>query len=94
MVYDLVVGAEHSVREPVIAHELPHILLRIELRALRWDRDDRDVCGHLELRCQVPSGRKRRWNTALTGVVSLRSSAYIFCRSRRDTARCVQSCAT
>ena len=56
MVDDLVVGAEHSVREPVVAHELPHILLRIELRALRWDRDDRDVCGQLEFRCQVPSG--------------------------------------
>jgi hypothetical protein len=56
MVDDLVVGAEHSVREPVVAHELPHILLRIELRAFRWDRDDRDVGGHLELRRQVPTG--------------------------------------
>ena len=31
MVDDLVVGAEHAVRQPVVAHELPHVLLRVEL---------------------------------------------------------------
>lgn len=56
MVDDLVVGAEHSVRQPVVAHELPHILLWVELRAFQWDGDDRDVGGHIEPRRQMPTG--------------------------------------
>lgn len=56
MVDDLVVGAEHPVRQPVVTHELPHLLLRVELRTFRRDRDDRDVGGQLQLRRQVPAG--------------------------------------
>ena len=39
-----------------MAHVLPDILLRIELRALRRDRDDRDIVGDLELGRQEPAG--------------------------------------
>ena len=39
-----------------MAYVLPDILLRIELRALRRDRDDRDIVGDLELGRQVPAG--------------------------------------
>jgi hypothetical protein len=55
MVDDLVVGTEHAVRKPVVAHVLPDVFLRVELRAFREDGDDRDVCGQVELRRQVPS---------------------------------------
>jgi hypothetical protein len=56
MVGDLVAGAEHPVRQPVVAHEPPDVFLRVELRAFRGNGDDRDVSGRLELRRQVPAG--------------------------------------
>src|SRR4051812_14630927 len=34
MVDQVVVGGEHPVGEPVVAHELPYVLLRVELGAL------------------------------------------------------------
>ena len=57
LVDDLVVGGEDAVRQPVVAQELPHILLRIELWNLRWNRDDRDVGWHVKLRGPVPTGQ-------------------------------------
>jgi hypothetical protein len=53
---DIVVAAEDAVREPVVPHELPGVLDRVQLRALRRQRDERDVGRHLELVRQVPSG--------------------------------------
>ncbi len=43
MVEDVVVGFEDAVREPVIAHELPDVLDRIELGRFRRQRQERDV---------------------------------------------------
>jgi hypothetical protein len=52
----LVVGREHQVGQPVVAHELPDILDRVEFgRAWRKGHDG-DVAGHLELCGSVPSG--------------------------------------
>jgi hypothetical protein len=56
MIDDVVVGAEHAVGEPILAHELPDVLHRVQLRAFGWQRDDGDVGRHDELMRQVPSG--------------------------------------
>ena len=47
---------EHTVGEPVVADELPDILLRVELRTLGRQRDDGDVVWQHELVREVPSG--------------------------------------
>src|ERR1700730_1157452 len=36
-------GFEDAVREPIVAHELPDVLDRIELGRFRWQRQERDV---------------------------------------------------
>src|ERR1700716_2605519 len=43
MVEDVVVGFEDAVREPIVAHELPDVLDRIELGRFRRKRQERDV---------------------------------------------------
>src|ERR1700731_2147451 len=43
MVEDVVVGFEDAVREPIVAHELPDVLNRIELGRFRRQRQERDV---------------------------------------------------
>src|ERR1700720_4148391 len=39
----VVVGFEDAVREPIVAHELPDVLDRIELGRFRRQRQERDV---------------------------------------------------
>lgn len=56
MIDDVVVGAEHAVGAPILAHELPDVLYRVQLRAFGWQRHDGDVGRHDELMRQVPSG--------------------------------------
>ena len=56
VVEDVVVGSEDAVGEPVVAHELPDVLDRVELGAFRRQRDDGDVGRHDEVRRQVPAG--------------------------------------
>ena len=46
---------EHAVGEPVVADELPDVLLRVQLGALRRQRNDGDVVGHHELAGEMPS---------------------------------------
>lgn len=53
---DVVVGIEDTVREPVLAHELPDVLDGIQLRRARGQEDRRDVSRHLQLVGRVPSG--------------------------------------
>jgi hypothetical protein len=43
VVDDVVVGCEDPVRQPVIAHELPDILHRVELGRAGREEDDGDV---------------------------------------------------
>jgi hypothetical protein len=45
MVDEIVIGVEDTVREPVIAHELPDVLDRVELGTFRRQGDDSDVCA-------------------------------------------------
>jgi len=56
MVDDVIVGSEDAVRQPVVAHELPDVLDRVEFRAFGGKRDDADVAGHFELASGMPSG--------------------------------------
>jgi hypothetical protein len=56
MVEDVVVGSEDPVREPVVTHELPDILDRIELWAFGRQRQQRDVGRHDERFRAMPSG--------------------------------------
>ena len=53
---DVVVAGEDPIRDPVVAHELPDVFLRVQLGAFRRQRHDRDVVGHNEPGRQVPSG--------------------------------------
>ena len=56
VVDDVVIGFEDAVREPVIAHELPDILDRVELGASRRQRQQGDVGRHDQFGRTVPSG--------------------------------------
>ena len=46
MVDEIVIGFEDAVGEPVVAHVLPDVLDRIELRAFRRQGDNGDVVWH------------------------------------------------
>jgi hypothetical protein len=52
----IVIGFEYTVGEPVVAHELPDVLDRVELGAFRRQGDNGDVGRHDEARRHVPSG--------------------------------------
>src|SRR5258707_14878567 len=56
MVDEIVVGFEDAVGEPVVAHELPDVLDRVELWALRRQQNDGDIGRNEEARGQVPAG--------------------------------------
>lgn len=55
MVDDVVVGCEDPVGEPVVTHELPYVLDRVQLWALRRQGDDADVLGHGKLGRHMPA---------------------------------------
>ena len=55
MVDDVVMGCEDAVGEPVVAHELPDILDRVEFGAFGRQRDDADIVGHIEFAGHVPA---------------------------------------
>src|SRR4029077_13234919 len=56
MVEDVVVGFEDAVREPIVAHELPDVLDRIELGRFRRQRQERDVVWDGKPLRDMPSG--------------------------------------
>jgi len=56
MVDDVVVGCEDAVRQPVVAHELPDVLDRVQLGASGWKRQQRDVGWDDQVIRTVPSG--------------------------------------
>ena len=55
MVDEIVVGFEDTVRKPVVAHKLPDVFDRVELRTFRWQGDNGDVGRHDEARRHVPA---------------------------------------
>ena len=56
VVDDVVVGSEDPVGQPVVAHELPDVLDRIQLGAFGWESDDADIGRHLQFTRHVPTG--------------------------------------
>ena len=56
MIEDVVVGFEDSVREPVLAHELPYILDRVQFGAFGRQRHQSDVGGDFQVAGDVPTG--------------------------------------
>ena len=48
MVDDGFRAVEHAIGEPVVAHELPDVFLRVEFGTFCRQRDDCDVVGHSE----------------------------------------------
>lgn len=55
LVDDVVVGFEDAVRQPVVTHELPDVLDRVELGASRRQRQQGDVGRHDQFGRPVPS---------------------------------------
>jgi hypothetical protein len=53
---DLVVGFEDAIGEPVVAHELPDVLDRVQFGCFGGQRQDGDVVGKIEFAGGVPSG--------------------------------------
>ena len=56
VVDDILVGIEHSVREPIVAHELPDVFLRVQFGAFCGQRDQRDVWRDFEAAGEMPAG--------------------------------------
>ena len=53
---DFFVGFEDAVRQPVVAHELPDVLHRVQLGCSGRQGQQRDVGGNVEPGGRVPSG--------------------------------------
>jgi hypothetical protein len=63
MVDNIVEGLEDAVREPIVAHELPDIFLRVQFRAFGRQWNQRDVGRDDQAAGEMPSGlidQKRR----------------------------------
>jgi hypothetical protein len=60
MIDDVLEGCEDPVGEPVVAHELPDVLHRVEFGTRGWQRDDADIGRDLELAVGVPATRPLR----------------------------------
>jgi len=56
MIEDVVVGFEHPVRQPLVAHDLPDGLDRVELGALWRQRHEGDIGGNDQRPRTVPPG--------------------------------------
>ena len=56
MVHDVIVRGEDAVREPIVAHELPDVLDRIEFRTFGRQRQESDVGRDAEFSGHVPPG--------------------------------------
>ena len=54
VIENVLVGCEDAVRQLVVAHELPDILLWVEFGAFCRQRDDGDVGGNLQRACKMP----------------------------------------
>ena len=67
VVEDIVVGFEDPVREPVVAHELPDVLLWVEFRTFRGQRHERDVRRDNQPARQMPAGLIEQEDGVLAG---------------------------
>jgi hypothetical protein len=56
VIENILIGGEDPVREPVVTHELPDVLDRVQLRGARRQRHEGDVVRHLEVLGAVLAG--------------------------------------
>ena len=68
VIEDVFVALEDAVREPVVAHELPDVLDRVEFRRSGRERHQGDVAGDFELGGGVPSCPVEDDNAVRAGV--------------------------
>ncbi len=59
---DVVIGPKDPVGEPVLAHELPQVLDRVQLWRSGREEQEGDVVGHRQLRGRVPAGLIKKEN--------------------------------
>ena len=82
---DVFVGFEDPVRQPVVAHELPDILHRVQLGRSWRQRQDGDVVGDRQLGRQVPTGLiddQHRMGAGIDGGTDLDAPPWRRCRTR------------
>lgn len=78
MVDDVLVRIEDAVRQPVVAHELPDVLHRVQLGRAGRQEQERDVVGNCELGRDVPAGlvedqnRVGCWINSATDLLQMR----------------------
>jgi len=65
---DVVVVLEHSVGEPVVAHELPDVLHHVQLGAFRRQRQQGDIVRHGDVAGEMPSGLIEQQHGVLAGA--------------------------
>lgn len=88
MFEDVVVGCEDAVGKPVVAHELPYVLGRVELRAFWRQLDDGDVWGNTKFVCSMPAGLIHQQHTMGIGRYGLgyfgQMERHGFCNADRE----------
>ena len=67
VVDDVVVGFENAVREPIVAHELPYVLGRVQFGAFGRQGKNGDVFGHGQLGRHVPASLIEKENRVFAG---------------------------
>jgi len=78
LIDDVVVVLEDAVRQPVVSHELPHILDRVQFRRPRRQEHQGDVVRHFQLRCDVPSGLVENEHCVRAGIDSVADFGKVF----------------
>lgn len=68
LIDDVVVVLEDAVRQPVVPHELPEVLDRVQFRRPRRQEHQGDVFRHLQLRRDVPSGLVENEHGMCSGI--------------------------
>lgn len=67
MIDDVVVVEEDPVRQPIVAHELPDVLDRIEFGTFGWERQEREIARTVEPCGRMPSSLVEHEDGVATG---------------------------
>ena len=78
LIDDVVVVLEDAVRQPVVPHELPEVLDRVQFRRPRRQEHQGDVVRHLQLRRDVPSGLVENEHGMCSGIDGVADFGKVF----------------
>jgi len=78
LIDDVVVVLEDAVRQPVVPHELPEVLDRVQFRRPRRQEHQGDVVRHLQLRRDVPSGLVENEHGMCSGIDGVADFSKVF----------------